>query len=87
MDSIIENFLEISKIKRCSYNTKEVQNYIINFAKECGYEVKRDRAGNILATTNDPSIALQAHIDMVCIGKTPPEIKINGNIIRAKNPL
>ncbi len=86
MQKIIENFINITKINRCSYKTQKMQAYIINFAKNYGYEVKTDSAGNILVTKGNPKICLQAHYDMVCVGDAPNiEVEIKDGIIKAKN--
>ena len=83
---IIELFLEITKIPRCSYNTKKMQNFLVDFAKKYGYSVEVDKTGNILATKNSPKLCLQAHYDMVCV-KDAPNIEpiIENGKIKAKN--
>ncbi len=40
-------------------------------AAEYGYEVQEDRAGNLLCRHPEAKVTLQAHYDMVCIGKAP----------------
>jgi len=86
MQKIVENFLEITKISRCSYQTKDMERFLTNFSKSCGYSVKIDSAKNIIAYKNNPKICLQAHYDMVCVGSAPNiEVDINQNIIKAKN--
>jgi dipeptidase D len=86
VQDILDIFQEITKIEHCSYNTTKLKNYIINFAKNYGYEVKTDSAGNILVTKGNPKICLQAHYDMVCVGDAPNiEVEIKDGIIKAKN--
>ena len=86
MQKILENFLEISKIRRCSYQTQEMEEFLIDFAKKFDYTIKVDKAKNILIYKNNPKIALQAHYDMVCVGEAPNiQLEIKDNIIRAKN--
>lgn len=46
-------------------------NYLKAYGERCGYVVSSDVAGNILCAKEDASITLQAHYDMVCIGKAP----------------
>lgn len=75
MREIIEIFKEITKIPHCSFHTQKLKEYILNFAKEAGYNTKTDKAGNILAYKNPPVLALQSHYDMVCVGSAP-EIEI-----------
>jgi len=86
MDKVIEVFKEISKIPHCSGNTKKLQEFIIDYAKKKGFNVDRDKAGNILAFKNTPKLALQSHIDMVCVGEAPNiEIIKEGDFLKAKN--
>jgi dipeptidase D len=86
MQKIIENFLEITKISRCSYKTQDMEAFLINFAKEHNFNIKVDSAKNILVYKKSPKICLQAHYDMVCVGDAPNiEVEIKDNIIKAKN--
>ena len=86
MKDIIDNFLTISKIERCSYKTNHMKDFLIDFAKKYGYSVKVDKAGNILATKINPKLTLQAHYDMVCIGDVKNmQIVIENNKIYSKN--
>ena len=86
MKDIIDNFLAISKINRCSYNTNEMKNFLIDFTKKNGYSVTTDKTGNILATTHNPKLTLQAHYDMVCIGDVKNmKIVIKNNKIYSEN--
>lgn len=66
-------FDEITKIPRGSGNEKNIAKYLINFAKERNLEVYTDSINNVIikkeASENykkEPSIILQAHMDMVC---------------------
>ncbi len=86
MNKIIDIFLEITKIPRCSFQAQKMEEYLIAKAKEYGYMVKVDSAKNILASSKEPKICLQAHYDMVCVGDAPKiESVIEGNILKAKN--
>ncbi|MFP4332056.1 MAG: M20/M25/M40 family metallo-hydrolase [Campylobacterales bacterium] len=85
MSRIVENFKELSSKRRCSFDAEEAFLFLQEFCKKNGYVVKTDDAKNIVATKNSPSIYLQAHYDMVCLGETPPTIEIEGNILKAKN--
>ena len=86
MQKIIDNFLEITKIARCSLNAENMELFLIEFAKKYGYSVHVDSAKNILISHNNPKLCLQAHYDMVCIGEAPKiEPVIDGNILKAKN--
>ncbi len=86
MNKIIDIFLEITQIPRCSFQTQKMEEYLIAKAKEYDYMVKVDSAKNILVSSNKPKICLQAHYDMVCVGDAPKiEPVIEGNILKAKN--
>jgi len=86
MSNILKNFLEITQIKRCSFKTQEMKEYIVKKAREYGYSVNIDSAKNILISSKEPKICLQAHYDMVCVGDAPKiEPIIEGNILRAKS--
>ena len=69
--NIIDNFITLTKLPHCSKNADTLFNFLIDYAKERGYEVKSDRAKNILIKKGTPTLALQAHYDMVCMGKAP----------------
>ncbi len=86
MQNILDNFLEITKIARCSFNTQNMELFLKEFGKKHGYTIKVDSAKNILISHSNPKICLQAHYDMVCIGDAPNiEPVIEGNILKAKN--
>ena len=70
-DNIIDNFIKITKLPHCSESADALFDYLINFAKEQGYEVQSDKTKNILIKKGNPRLALQAHYDMVCMGKAP----------------
>ena len=70
-ENIIENFITLTKLSHCSRKTEELFNFIINFSKERDYQVEVDTVKNILIKKGNPSLALQAHYDMVCMGKAP----------------
>ncbi len=71
MSNIIENFKKVAAIPHCSNEAEALMVYLIAFAKDRGYEVMSDDAGNILATKGKPKLCLQAHYDMVCVGRAP----------------
>ena len=69
---VFYNFLEISKISRQTFFEKEVNDFILNWAKNLGLEVYQDKKNNLLirkpATAGyekQKPIVIQAHIDMV----------------------
>ncbi len=75
LSRVFEHFETISAIPHCSRQAEGLRDYLADFARERGYEVRVDAAGNILARRGDPKLCLQAHYDMVCVGKAP-EIEI-----------
>ena len=69
-----ENFQGISEIPRQSGNEAALREYLLKWAKEHDIEAEADKAGNVImrvkATEGKedvPSIALQGHMDMVCV--------------------
>ena len=75
MSVILEHFKVLTTIPHCSEKADQLFEYLISFARERGYEIQTDEAQNILISKGTPKLCLQAHYDMVCIGKAP-EIKI-----------
>ncbi len=68
----IEKIFEtITKIPHCSEETTRLKEHIKDFAKKCGYRVMEDEAGNVMAYGSKSRVTLQAHYDMVCIGRAP----------------
>jgi len=73
--AILEHFKTLTAIPHCSKEADKLLEYLALFAKERGYEVKIDKAKNLLATKGSPKLCLQAHYDMVCMG-TAPKIEV-----------
>jgi len=71
LNRVFEIFEEISLLSRCSGDAEAMRNYLIDFAADRGYEVTVDTVGNILARRDRPTLCLQAHYDMVCVGRAP----------------
>ncbi|MDX9915745.1 MAG: aminoacyl-histidine dipeptidase [Sphaerochaeta sp.] len=72
--SLWRYFSDISSIPRESGNEAGMQAYLIAFAKEHDLEYIKDEAGNIIIRKgaapgfeSKPSVALQGHMDMVCV--------------------
>ncbi len=86
MEEILKIFLKITKIPRCSYDTHKMEIFLTNYAKQFDYMVQKDKANNILISSANPKICLQAHYDMVCVGTAPNiEPVIEGSVLKAKN--
>jgi len=68
---ILEHFETITKIPHCSREAGELREVLVRFGRERGYEVLEDAAGNLLMRRGEPRLCLQAHYDMVCVGRAP----------------
>lgn len=94
-------FEEISRIPRGTYNTKEISDYCVNFAKERGLFVIQDEWNNVIIKKpgtagyemSEPVI-LQGHLDMVCektadsghdFMKDPIEIYVEDGWVKARD--
>ncbi len=93
-------FEEICKIPHGSGNTKEISDYLVNFAKEQGLSYYQDEANNVIiykpgrnGGENAPVVILQGHMDMVCekepetehdFTKDPLECYVEDGRIRAR---
>jgi dipeptidase D len=83
--NILQHFKTICDIPHCSNEADKLKDFLVDFAKERGYEVIVDKQKNILARKGLPSLALQAHYDMVCVGKAPHiELIEEGSFLSAK---
>jgi dipeptidase D len=71
MPTIIEHFQTLTQIPHCSKLTDKLLEFIVSFSKQRGYEVQVDKVKNILISKGTPTLCLQAHYDMVCMGKAP----------------
>ena len=94
-------FDEISRIPRESKHEEAIRAYLLDWAAKHGLEAKTDRIGNIVikapATAGLeklPPVAIQAHVDMVCVKTAkskhdfrndPIAIVCDGDTIKAKD--
>ncbi|EAH4948770.1 aminoacyl-histidine dipeptidase [Campylobacter coli] len=86
MQNVIENFKNLCKIPHCSYQTEQMKEFLSSYAKDKGFKVSIDKAGNIHAIKGNPKICLQSHYDMVCMGEAPKvEVYEENGFLRAKN--
>jgi dipeptidase D len=92
-------FNDLRQIPRCSGHEEKAGNWVLDWAKERGFEANRDDAGNVVvkvpATSGHekaPVVAIQGHLDMVCeknsdvdhdFSKDPIELVIDGEWLRA----
>ena len=93
-------FNEISKHPRESGNEEGVRNYILSWAEKHSFEARTDQTGNVViyapatkCLEDLPPVALQGHMDMVCVKKPsskhdfltdPIAIVTDGVTVRAK---
>ena len=86
VNNILEHFKNITAIPRCSYDSVQMKAYIKAFALAQHFSAQEDEFGNILCQKGNPTICLQAHYDMVCIGDTSKiELVQDNHILKAKN--
>ena len=71
MSQIIEHFKTLTQIPHCSKEADKLFNFLVTFAKERNYEIEVDEVKNIFISKGEPTLCLQAHYDMVCMGKAP----------------
>lgn len=100
IDGVVKEFAGLAKCPRPSHHEKKVSDYIVKRLHELGVtEVVQDEVYNVIADVpatkgyeNAPRVALQGHMDMVCVAKPgvdfdplTSEIKLirEGNILRA----
>ncbi len=70
-ETLVNNFLRISKIPRQSGNEEGIANFFINIACDNNLYCYKDSYNNVLikkqGNIKGESIAIQAHLDMVCV--------------------
>ena len=71
MSPIIEHFQTLTQIPHCSKEAELLLEFLVNFAKDRNYTVEVDEINNIYIHKGNPALCLQAHYDMVCMGKAP----------------
>ncbi len=71
MSAIIEYFKALTQIPHCSKEADKLLNFLVSFAKERSYSVEVDEVKNIFISKGLPTLCLQAHYDMVCMGEAP----------------
>jgi len=71
VETIIENFITLTQIPHCSHEADTLRDFLVEYARERGYRTEVDSANNILIFKGRPKLCLQAHYDMVCMGKAP----------------
>ncbi len=97
-ETLINNFLRISKIPRESGHEEKIANFFVNVAMANNLYYFKDENNNVLikkkGNINAESIALQAHLDMVCVKTSDSkhdfstdgiEVIIDGDVVTAKD--
>jgi len=86
MSAIIKHFQTLTQIPHCSKEADKLLDFLVAFAKERNYTVEVDAVKNIYISKGSPTLCLQAHYDMVCMGKAPQiETYIEEGVMRAKD--
>lgn len=97
-ETLINNFLRISKIPRESEHEEKIADFFVNVAKANNLYYFKDENNNVLikkkGNINSKPIALQAHLDMVCVKSKDSnhdfncdgiEVIIDGDEVTAKD--
>ena len=86
MSAIIEHFKTLTQIPHCSKDADKLLNFLVDFDRARAYTVEVDEVKNIYISKGKPTLCLQAHYDMVCMGKAPHlETYIVDGVMRAKD--
>jgi len=86
MSAIIEHFQTLTQIPHCSKEADKLLAFLVDFAKAKNYTVEVDVVKNIYIHKGNPTLCLQGHYDMVCMGKAPVlETYIEDGVMRAKD--
>lgn len=72
-EKVFYYFEELCKIPHGSYHTKQISDYLVQFAKERNLECSQDDSNNVVIRKaasagyeDAPVVILQGHCDMVC---------------------
>ena len=84
LQKILEIFYQICEIPHPSGQTQILREFLIDFLRACGCEVKTDSAGNIHALKGTPDVVFQAHYDMVLVGEEVAPY-IQGDLLKSRN--
>ena len=73
IEKVFDYFKEIAKIPHGSGNTKQISDYLVDFAKKRNLEHYQDELNNVIIIKkagkdyeNAPAVIIQGHMDMVC---------------------
>ena len=95
-DTLINNFLKIASIPRSSGNEKKIAEFFVDVAIKNNLDYYKDKYNNIIirkkGSIKGKTIALAAHLDMVCKSidnyqydfiKNGIKVLINGDVVTA----
>lgn len=98
-ERVFHYFEEICKIPHGSFHTKQISDYLVEFAKKQGLEYRQDESNNVIIKKPAskgyeaaPVVILQGHCDMVCeklpgldhdFAKDGLELMIEGDYVTA----
>lgn len=98
---VFQYFEELSGIPHGTFNTKEISDYLVAFAKEHSLEYHQDEANNVIiykpgtaGYENSEPVIIQGHIDMVCekrpgsnhdFKKDPLQLFVEDGYVKAKD--
>ena len=95
-DLLLKNFIRISNIPRESGKEKDIANFFVKIAKDNNLYYYKDDYNNVLikkrGNIKEPSIGIQAHLDMVCekeewsnhkFDSDPIEVIVDKDVVKA----
>lgn len=98
---VFDFFEKIASIPHGSFNTEEISDYLVDFAKERDLDYHQDEINNVIISKpatpgyeNADPVMIQGHIDMVCeqipgstidMTKDALELYVDGDWLRAKD--
>lgn len=100
-ERVFHYFEEICQIPHGSGNTKQISDYLVNFAKEHNFSYVQDESNNVIIRKKASAgyeqaagVILQGHCDMVCekkagsahdFAKDPLKLRVDGDFILAED--
>ena len=68
---ILDYFQQLTQIPHCSHKADKFKAFLVAFGQERGYTVEVDATDNIIIKKSGAKLSIQAHYDMVCVGRAP----------------
>jgi dipeptidase D len=89
--AVLAHFEKICRIPRCSKHEEKIRTYLRQWAGKEKFTAREDRLGNLLIQVpaspgreTDPTLVLQAHLDMVCEKEPESEHDFSHDPIRLR---